>query len=340
MKKYSEFYWKNQWLSDLVSSYYSSTLFSQGHLIYRTVEERQKPDMEREPEFQDRNLSNLKMRIKLAERGYDLTTDKAFFKYQLKKLFALSDDQIPSALKDIIKQKSAKVVDDYVDDLYARTSLADPEQRLKLIEMTPNELVELNDPLISLAAQLEQEIKVLREENKAIDQERLDLKKVYLEALLNQKEGRLAPDANGTIRFTCGTVEGYSPKDAVYYLPLTTLKGVIEKDRGEFPFPVPDKLKTLYQEKDFGPYKDKQLNDVPVCFLNTTNVTGENSGSPTLNAQGEKVGLIFDMTYESVIGDYYIIPELQRTISVDIRYVLFITDKFSGAKHLLKEMGL
>lgn len=86
--------------------------------------------------------------------------------------------------------------------------------------------------------------------------------------------------------------------------------------------------------------QEKELKDVPVCFLNTTNVTGGNSGSPTFNARGEQIGIIFDMTYESVIGDYYIIPELQRSISVDVRYVLWITDKFSGATHIVKEMGL
>jgi hypothetical protein len=126
----------------------------------------------------------------------------------------------------------------------------------------------------------------------------------------------------------------------VVYKPITTLKGVMEKETGEFPFHVPDKLKELYQKRDFGRFEDPVLKEVPACFLNTTNVTGGNSGSPTLNAKGEQVGIIFDMTYESVIGDYYIIPEWQRSISVDIRYVLFITEKFSGAHHLIKEMGL
>ena len=85
---------------------------------------------------------------------------------------------------------------------------------------------------------------------------------------------------------------------------------------------------------------DVRLKDVPACFLNTTNVTGGNSGSPTFNARGEQIGIIFDMTYESVIGDYYVIPELQRSISVDVRYVLWVTDKFSGATHIVREMGL
>ena len=154
------------------------------------------------------------------------------------------------------------------------------------------------------------------------------------------KKGTYAPDANGTLRFTYGPVLGYRPKDAVWYLPQTTVKGVVEKDTGVFPFKVPAKVKDLWKAKDFGPYADAGLKDVPACFLNTTNVTGGNSGSPTLNARGEQIGIIFDMTYESVIGDYYIIPELQRSISVDVRYVLWVTDKFSGATHIVKEMGL
>jgi len=242
--------------------------------------------------------------------------------------------------RDIIFKKSMKAQDEYVDELFAKTTVADPEKRLQYIEMSPGELEKLHDPMIQLSAELEKEIEVLREESKSLSQERLELKKAYLDAVLKMKDSKIAPDANGTIRFTYGNVEGYRPKDATYYRPLTSLKGVIEKDTGEFPFHVPGKLKELHLAKNFGRYTDKQLNSVPACFLNTTNVTGGNSGSPTLNAKGEQVGIIFDMTYESVIGDYYVIPELQRTISVDIRYVLFITDKFSGAKHLLAEMGL
>jgi hypothetical protein len=200
-------------------------------------------------------------------------------------------------------------------------------------------LAKLGDPLIELAGELEKDLKVMREESKAMGQERSDLKKAYEEAVLTQKGGTFAPDANGTLRFTYGPVRGYTPKDAVYYEPQTTLKGVLEKETGTFPFIVPDKIKKLYAAKDFGRYMDPRLKEVPTCFLNTTNVTGGNSGSATLNAKGEQVGIIFDMTYESVIGDYYIIPELQRSISVDIRWVLFVTEKFSGATHIIKELG-
>jgi hypothetical protein len=173
-----------------------------------------------------------------------------------------------------------------------------------------------------------------------MDQKLEDLKRIYIKGMLEMRNNHMAPDANSTIRFTFGPVKGYFPRDAVYYQPFTTLKGVIEKDTGEYPFHVPEKLKILNQDKNFGKYAAPELGDVPACFLNTTNVTGGNSGSPTINARGEIVGIVFDMTYESVIGDYYIIPELQRVINADIRYVLFVTEKFSGATHLIKEMGL
>ena len=261
-------------------------------------------------------------------------------KHNLKKWWDFPSGQIPRAFKDILGQKSEQELNAYVDKLYSETTLASPEKRLKMIEMTPKEVLASGDPFILLAAKLEEEMKELREDNRAINQERADLKKVYLEALLKMNETRIAPDANSTIRFTYGVIDGYSPRDAVYYESQTTLKGVIEKDTGEFPFHVPEKLKQLHAARDFGPYIDENLQDIPVCFLNTTNVTGGNSGSPTFNAKGEQIGIIFDMTYESVTGDYYVIPDLQRTISVDIRYVLFVTEKFSNAKHIIMELGL
>ncbi len=335
---YKNFYWKNRSISNLVNSYFGPSLLAQAHTIYRSVAEQQKPDMERESAYQKRNLPYLKQRIELAERGYDVETDKAFFKFLLKKLAAQPKSQHPKALTNVLLQSESEQAA-FVDELYQNTVIQNTEKRLELLNATPDELVGLNDPLLNLAKALEIELSKLRKKSKALSQERRDLKKIYLQGLLEKNNHRLAPDANGTLRLTFGTVKGYRPKDAVCYTPLTSLSGVIAKDQGEPPFRVPEKLKTLAREKAFGPYKDAELNDIPVCFLNTTCVTGGNSGSPTLNAKGEMVGIIFDMTYESVISDYYIIPELQRTISVDIRYVMFILDKFANATHLLEELN-
>lgn len=331
-RKYNQF--------ELLTGYRTGVaLLQQANLIYRTSIESQKPDMEREPNFQQRDFPDIEMRIKLAERSFDLGVDKAFFKFILKSLLEFPADLRPAVFNSIL-EKGGDAVDKYIDNLYANTILVDPQKRLDLIKLTPTALLKLKDPFITLAADFEKEFKSLREKKKAIDQEQDDLKKVYLGALLEMYNGQIAPDANGTIRFTYGPIKRYCPRDAVIYEPFTTLKGVIEKETGEFPFYVPAKLKELYNAHDFGRYMDKNFNDVVTCFLNTANVTGGNSGSPVLNASGQQVGIVFDMTYESVIGDYYIIPEWQRTIHVDIRYVMFITEKFSGALYLLKEMGL
>ncbi len=340
MTKYKNHSERRNVLSQFVSSRFGSALLAQAYTVYRTAVEKQKPDLERELGYQERDLSNIIQSIELAERGYDLKTDKAFLTYRIKSLVDYPWEQIPDAFKELLTKPSNQAIERYVDNLYDKTICDDTETRLKLIEMEPDELLKIDDPLLQLAADLEKEMKELREESKVLNQERMDLKKIYLGGLLDLKQGRLAPDANSTIRFTYGFIRGYTPRDAVFYLPQTTLNGVIEKDTGEFPFNVPPKLKDLQKSGDFGRYVDEKLNDIPVCFLNTTNVTGGNSGSPTLNAKGELIGIIFDMTYESVTGDYYVIPELQRTISVDIRFVLFVTEKFSGAAHIIEELNL
>ena len=340
LEQYEQRSERNALVSGLVSGYYGSTLLSQAHFIVRAAEERQKPDAERSGRFQDRVWPDQKRRNRLVERGYDLATDRAYLMFRLKKLLDTPVEEIPAALQTVFKNGSAETVEKFVNNLYDNTCLADADKRQELLEMTPEQLAELGDPMIDLAAELEKGLAAVRDESKAVNREYQVLKQKYLAAVLKKNNGELAPDANSTIRFTYGTVEGYQPADAVEYKPFTTLTGVMEKETGEFPFSVPQKLKDLYKAKDFGRYEDKNLNNIVTCFLNTTNVTGGNSGSPTLNARGEQVGIIFDMTYESVIGDYYVIPELQRTISVDIRYVLFITEKFSGADFILKEIGI
>jgi len=329
---------KMEALNNLKSSYMGSTILSQAYLIYRTVLEQQKPDDERESGFQERDLPYIKQRIKLAERSYDFNTDKSYFKYILNKHTKQNNKMFPEKLREIILSGQTSI-NNYVNKIYSNTILKDPNKRLELLELSPDDLLKTNDPFILLASEIEKKLKNLREREKALIQECRDYKKQYMKILL-KKEDNIAPDANSSIRFTHGKVKGYSPSDAVIYSYITSLTGVIEKDTGKSPFNVPKKLKKLYKQKSFGIYKDKNINDIPVCFLNTTNVTGGNSGSPVLNTNGEQIGIVFDMTYESVIGDYFIIPELQRTINVDIRYIMFITEKFSGSTHLLKEIGI
>lgn len=318
-----------------------STILGGAGTIVRAVAEIQKPDKDREAAFQERNLPQLRQNISLTERGYVFATDRELLKWTIKRLKASRPDpaQWPVSLRVLVGGTDAEVAA-RVDDMYAQTKLGDPRKRLEVLGLKPAQLAAQDDPFLKLAAEMEKELKVIREDAKGFGREGGDLKMAYEAAILEMKKGAYPPDANSTIRFTYGPIMGYTPKDAVEFKPMTTLKGVIEKESGVSPFIVPAKVKALWLAKDFGRYADKRAGDVPTCFLNTTNVTGGNSGSPTLNAKGEQIGIIFDMTYESVVGDYFIIPEFQRSISVDIRYVLWVTEKFSGAVHIIKEMGL
>jgi hypothetical protein len=165
--------------------------------------------------------------------------------------------------------------------------------------------------------------------------------KAFTAGLLEWQKGKATyPDANSTMRLTYGSVLPYSPKDAVVYNYYTTLKGVIEKeDPDNYEFKVPAKLKELYEAKDYGQYAMADGN-LPVCFLTNNDITGGNSGSPVLDADGCLIGLAFDGNWESMSSDVMFEPDLQRCICVDIRYVLFLMDKLGGAGHLLNEMNL
>jgi hypothetical protein len=164
--------------------------------------------------------------------------------------------------------------------------------------------------------------------------------RMYIAGLMEmQKEKTFYPDANSTLRLTYGQVGDYEAKDAVYYNYYTTMAGVMEKeDPDNFEYAVPEKLKTLYQEKDFGIYGVDDY--MPVCFTTNNDITGGNSGSPVLNANGELIGVAFDGNWEAMSGDIVFENDIQKCINVDIRYVLFIIDKYAGATHLLREMKI
>jgi hypothetical protein len=167
-----------------------------------------------------------------------------------------------------------------------------------------------------------------------------NLNRKYLSAQMSFERGRIFyPDANSTLRVAYGTVKGYLSQDAVYYNYYTTLKGIMEKDKpAVYDYNVPERLKELYKSKDYGPYT--QNGEVPVCFIANNHTTGGNSGSPVINADGQLIGVNFDRAWEGVASDIAFNPDKSRNISLDIRYALFIIDKFAGAGYLLNEMTI
>nr|WP_294933978.1 S46 family peptidase [uncultured Flavobacterium sp.] len=168
------------------------------------------------------------------------------------------------------------------------------------------------------------------------------LQRTYMKGILelSPKSARIFPDANSTLRVTYGKVKGYTPTDAVSYEPMTYLDGVMEKYiPGDYEFDVPQKLIELYNAKDYGQYADKN-GKMPVAFIATNHTTGGNSGSPALDANGNLIGLNFDRVWEGTMSDIHYDPSICRNIMVDMRYVLFIIDKYAGAKNLIEEMKL
>ncbi|MNK07043.1 Peptidase S46 [compost metagenome] len=167
------------------------------------------------------------------------------------------------------------------------------------------------------------------------------LQRTYMKGILelSPKDARIFPDANSTLRVTYGKVDGYSPKDATYYEPVTYLDGVMEKYiPGDYEFDVPKKLIDLYNKKDYGQYAEN--GKMPVCFIGTNHTTGGNSGSPAIDAKGNLIGLNFDRVWEGTMSDIHYDPSICRNIMVDMRYILFIIDKYAGAKRLIDEMKI
>ncbi len=318
-------------LSNIIGS---STLLSIGNSLMKLAEERQKPDSVRQSAYMDKNLSALRQNIFSSLRSFNRSIDQLFLQEILNDASALPTDQrIESAA-------SLKNIHQFIDSVFSITHLADTTFIAKAFGMSPEQLKQLNEPLIEFARTLSPEIEFQNTINRKRNGElnRLSGKLVTVKAAW--KKSDFIPDANSTMRMTFGRIRGYSPSDATYYSPITTLKGVLEKSSDDPDYDTPKKIRELAKKKDHGRYLNKKLNDVPVNILYDMDTTGGNSGSPVLNANGELVGVNFDRAFEATINDYAWNDSYSRSIAVDIRYVLWNVEKVGEADFLLKEIGI
>ena len=320
-------------------SFLSGSMSSLANHIYYIAREREKPMKERDPYFSEKDIKREVDRLHFKYLSFYEPADKALLKRSLGLVEKLNETGRIKGLDFILKNNDVSI-DQFIDAAYEKTKLKDVEFAKSLFHKNSKEIEALNDPFMDMARCLYPEMQASKKRGEAFNAKISALRKEYIKSLYAWKGEGLYPDANRTIRFTYGPVEGYSPRDGVQYGPFTTIRGVLEKETGREPFDVSKKLKELFQKKDFGRWADPALKDVPVAFLHTCDITGGNSGSPVLNARGELVGIAFDGNYEAMNSDWQYDPELQRTISVDIRYVMFITEKFAKAQNILKELGL
>ena len=332
-----------------------NVLGSSGYLgaaqsLYRLSVERGKADIDREAGFQERDWPRIREGQERIQRTLDVTSDRALLRWALGLAAALPANQRISALDEAIGLKpgmpeadAGTAIEPYLDKLYAGTKLGERGFRLSLIEKSPADLVATNDTFIRLAAALEP----LEDANREVAKNRSGavsrLTPRYMEAMLAKAGGLVAPDANSTLRVTYGQIKGVDAKDGLYYMPQTTLAGIVQKNTGSGDFDAPkyqlDAIQAVHAGKKT-PYLDPSLGDVPVNFLSTVDTTGGNSGSPTLNAKGELVGLLFDGTYESVASNFLFDAVTTRSIHVDTRYMLWNMSEVDGAAHLIAEMSI
>jgi len=297
--------------------------------------------IEKKPEDRNKLIEESKERLKDLFKEYDIQVDKTLFTALISKY---AKEQRP----EFVSNQLAIIIDSLGDDfnaitneVYLKSDLHSVEKCLQLLELSPEKLNMMinGDPALRIYRDItktyaERAAAGISEWQTKINK----LQRSYMAAQMEVfKEKKFYPDANSTLRVAYGNVKGYKPKDAVKYNWYTYLDGVMEKYKpGDYEFDVPAKLRELYEKKDYGRYGIK--GKMPVCLIASNHTTGGNSGSPVMNANGELIGLNFDRVWEGTMSDLNYDPEICRNVMVDIRYVMFIIDKFAGAQNLVKEI--
>ena len=287
-----------------------------------------------------KELEKFKAKAKEHFKNYDVQTEKDVLKAALKTIYnSIPTSQLPVVYKKIIADYDQSF-DAYVDEMFEESIFATKEKFMEFLE-DPDEDDYEEDMAVALAKDFQGKLMQLRMSFGQTQKQLQRTKRHFIHALRKMKpEKDFYPNANSTMRLTYGEVLDYYPRDGVHYEYYTTLEGVMQKkDMDDPEFVVPEKLQELYHEKDYGDYANKN-GGMTVCFLTNNDITGGNSGSPVLNGKGHLIGIAFDGNWEAMSGDIAFEPELQRTICVDIRYVLFVIDKVAGADYLMNELTI
>uniref|UniRef100_UPI003216EB21 S46 family peptidase n=1 Tax=uncultured Draconibacterium sp. TaxID=1573823 RepID=UPI003216EB21 len=334
-QQYSKYIKASDYYSEIVMR--GAELFSQARTMNAIINNIENSQAEKVEILRSAMLSSLPGFFK----DFNQSTDEKLFAALMPILVEDLDPQfVPAEVVETIKKYNAEKL---IKKVYRKSILSDQNKLKDLLEnASEKQLLKLRkDPVVVLYNRLNFtfEKEILPNVSKAKSEINTNMK-TYMAGLMEMKIGQaFYPDANLTLRVSYGKVEGFEPKDGVEYKYYTTLTGIMEKDNPDiYDYDVPDRLKELYNTKDFGRYAVN--GDVPVCFTASNHTTGGNSGSPVVNGNGELIGVNFDRAWESTMSDIMYDPERCRNIALDIRYALFIIDKFAGAGYLLDEMEI
>ena len=324
--------------SELSTSYFFETIMGPDVLMlaYKSNELAEVMDAKANV---DSALAKFRSEAELVYKDYDQATDKKIMTAMFEMYYMNVPVVYHPTFFKVVERKYKGDFGKYVARLY-RNSIFASGDKLNDFLSRPNSKKLKNDPIMRATADLIGGYMLMRTVQEVTEDKYASAKRKLIAGLeqMNPSE-KFYPDANSTMRVTYGSVAGYAPADAVQYAMQTTLKGVMEKeDPTNEEFIVPAKLKELYKNKDYGQYGENGV--MPVCFLTNNDISGGNSGSPVINGRGELIGAAFDGNSESMSSDIKFDPALQRTIVADIRYILFVIDKYAGAGYLLKEMNI
>ncbi|MGA7616778.1 MAG: S46 family peptidase [Thermoanaerobaculia bacterium] len=319
-------------------SFSGPKLLSAGTLIARAAAAQQKPDDERPEAFRDRNLARLRERLKREEKSFYAPADRAVLASWIRRALALPEGQKIESVEKAFSGLTPQQLDAKIGLLMDETTLDEPETRQAMFGETRAQLRARKDPLLDLSIGVAEALDRLDEKKEGWEGTISRLRPQWRRAVIAEAGKPVAPDANSTLRVSFAHVEGYEPRDAVFYQPQTTLSGVVEKNTGEEPFNAPELLLKAAAARDLGAFADPDLKDVPIDFLADADTTGGNSGSPVVNGRGELVGVNFDRVWENVANDFGFNPDIARNVSVDVRYLLWLLERTPGAQSLMEEI--
>lgn len=317
-----------------------SDLVGAARTLLRVAKEREKPDAKREIGYQERDLPRVKAGLVGMQKSLHIETERRFLRALLLEAATLPPgQQSPELLAWLGAGAPEVVVDEAIARLFSDSAIDTVQEREALFTAKASTIATSTDGFLSLATALWPHDEARRKESKTDAGALARLRPLHADALRQMDPARSYPDANGTLRVTFGTVQGYDGRDGVRYLPQTRLEGIVEK-AGPHPFNAPPALLAAIEGGKRGPYADDKLGSVPVDFLSDLDITGGNSGSPTIDAKGGLVGLAFDGNYEGIASDWLFDAKNARTIHVDVRYVLYYLDAVANADALLTELGV